>query len=166
MGCLVAQTDPANSTTLTSYNATGWAATQAPLGNTTGYGCDAAGWQVQTSNPATGTVQITYDAADNTIAVTTDRTAGNAPVIVDQMGYDALDRAITSTVVTDTANVAGSALTTLGPDHITGYCWYMRFWPALSAEPTLDSVSAIPWNRPPERIYQQYHDMRPPPTAV
>jgi len=34
----------------------------------------------------------------------------------------------------------------------------MRFWPALSAEPTPDFVSAIRWYRPRQRIYQQYHD--------
>jgi len=34
----------------------------------------------------------------------------------------------------------------------------MRFWPALSAEPTPNSMSTIPWNRHHERIYQQYHD--------
>jgi RHS repeat-associated protein len=43
---------------------------------------------------------------------TTDRTNGTV-VALQTMGYDALDRVITSTVVTNTANVAGSALTTL-----------------------------------------------------
>jgi len=69
---------------------------------------------VQTTDPATGTVQTGYDAAGNTLAMTTtDRTAGNAVVTLNQLGYDALNRVITDTVVTNTANIAGSALTTL-----------------------------------------------------
>jgi len=80
----------------------------------TGYGYDAAGRQIQTTNPATGTMQTAYDAAGNTLAMTTtDRTNGNAVIALQTMGYDALNRVITSTVVTNTANVAGSALTTL-----------------------------------------------------
>jgi len=59
-------------------------------------------------------VQTGYDAAGNTLGMTTtDRTASNTVVTLNQLGYDALNRVITSTVVTNTANVAGSALTTL-----------------------------------------------------
>jgi len=87
---------------------------QDPQGNVTGYGYDAAGRPIQTTDPATGTVQMAYDAAGNTLALTTtDRTNGNAVIALQTMGYDALNRVITSTVVTNTANVAGSALTTL-----------------------------------------------------
>jgi len=114
LGRLVSETNPVSGTSVISYNATEQTATQDPQGNVTGYGYDAAGRQIQVTNPATGTVQTAYDAAGNTLAMTTtDRTNGNAVVTLDQLGYDALNRVITSTVVTNTANIAGSALTTL-----------------------------------------------------
>lgn len=114
LGRVVSQINPVSGTSLMTYTAGELTAQQDPQGNVGTYGYDAAGRQVQASNPVTGVVQTAYDAAGNTVAVTTtDRTAGNAAVAIARMGYDALDRAITSTVVTDTANVAGSALTTL-----------------------------------------------------
>jgi len=113
-GRQVSMTNPVSGTSLMTYTASELAAQQDPQGNVTGYGYDAAGRQVQTTNPATGTIQTAYDAAGNTLALTTtDRTNGNAVVTLDQMGYDAQNRVITATVVTNTANVAGSALTTL-----------------------------------------------------
>jgi len=113
LGRLVAQTNPVSGTTVTTYTASELTATQDPQGHVTAYGYDAAGRSIQTTNPATGTEQTAYDAAGNTVAMTTtDRTNG-AVVALQTMGYDALDRVITSTVVTNTANVAGSALTTL-----------------------------------------------------
>lgn len=113
LGRLVAETNPVSGTTVTTYTASELTATQDPQGHVTAYGYDAAGRPIQTTNPATGTAQTAYDAAGNTVAMTTtDRTNG-AVVALQTMGYDALDRVITSTVVTNTANVAGSALTTL-----------------------------------------------------
>jgi len=114
LGRLVAETNPVSGTMVMTYTASEVTAAQDPQGNVTGYGYDAAGRQIQVTNPATGTVQTAYDAASNTLALTTtDRTAGNAVVTLNQMGYDALNRVITDTVVTNTANSAGSALTTL-----------------------------------------------------
>jgi len=114
LGRLVAETNPVSGTTLMTYTASELAAQQDPQGNIMGYGYDAAGRKIQTTNPATGTVQTAYDAAGNTVAMTmTDRTNGNAVIALQTLGYDALNRVITSTVVTNTANVAGSALTTL-----------------------------------------------------
>ncbi len=114
LGRLVAQTNPVGGAMRMTYTADELTAQSDPQGNVTAYGYDAAGRQVQMTNPVTGTVQSAYDAAGNTTALTTtDRTNGNAAVTLETMGYDALDRAITSTVVTDTANMAGSALTTL-----------------------------------------------------
>ncbi len=114
LGRLVSQTNPVSGTSLMTYTAEELTAQQDPAGNVTGYGYDAAGRTVAQVNPMTGTVQSTYDAAGNTVAMmTTDRTAGATAVTLDQMGYDALNRVITDTVVTDTANIAGSALTTL-----------------------------------------------------
>jgi len=111
---LVSQTNPVSGTTLMTYTADELTAQSDPQGNVTGYAYDAAGRQVQTTNPATGTMQTGDDAAGNTTAMTTtDRTAGNAVVTLEQMGYDALNRAITSTVYTNTASIPGSALTTL-----------------------------------------------------
>jgi len=114
LGRQVSTTNPVSGTSLMTYTVSELAAQQDPQGNVTGYGYDAAGRQIQTTNPATGTIQTAYDAAGNTVAVTTtDRTNGNAVIALQTMGYDAQDRAITTTVVTNTANVAGSALTTL-----------------------------------------------------
>jgi len=114
LGRLVAQTNPVGGAMRMTYTADELTAQSDPQGNVTAYGYDVAGRPVQMTNPVTGTVQSAYDAAGNTTAMTTtDRTNGNVAVTLETMGYDALDRAITSTVVTDTANVAGSALTTL-----------------------------------------------------
>ena len=114
LGRLVAQTNPVSGTSLMTYTADELTAQSDPQGNVTAYAYDAAGRTTQTTNPVTGTTGLAYDAAGNTVAMTTtDRTAGNAVVTLDQMGYDALNRVITDTVVTNTANVAGSALTTL-----------------------------------------------------
>jgi len=114
LGRQVSTTNPVSGTSLMTYTASELAAQQDPQGNVTGYGYDAAGRQIQTTDPATGTVQTAYDAAGNTLALTTtDRTNGNAVIALQTLGYDALNRVITSTVVTNTANVAGSALTTL-----------------------------------------------------
>jgi len=114
LGRQVSTTNPVSGTSLMTYTASELAAQQDPQGNVTGYGYDASGRPIQTTNPATGTVQTAYDAAGNTLALTTtDRTNGNAVIALQTMGYDALNRVITSTVVTNTANVAGSALTTL-----------------------------------------------------
>ncbi len=114
LGHLISQTNPVSGTSLMTYTAEELTAQQDPAGNVTGYGYDAAGRTVAQVNPMTGTVQSTYDAAGNTVAMmTTDRTAGATAVTLDQMGYDALNRVITDTVVTDTANIASSGLTTL-----------------------------------------------------
>jgi len=96
-----------------TYNATEQIAAQDPQGNVTGYGYDAAGRVIQVSSPVTGTAQYTYDAVGNTMAVTTSDRGSGAVTTLEALGYDALNRVITSTVVTNTANVAGSALTTL-----------------------------------------------------
>jgi len=113
-GRQVSTTNPVSGTSLMTYTASELTAQQDAQGNVTAYGYDAAGRQIQTTDPATGTVQTAYDAAGNTVAMTTtDRTTGNAAVTLQVMGYDAQNRAITTTVVTNTANVVGSALTTL-----------------------------------------------------
>jgi len=114
LGRLVAQTNPVSGTSVTTYTAGEVTAQQDAQGNVTAYGYDGAGRQIQTTDPATGTTQTAYDAVGNTVAMTTtDRTNGNAVVTLEQLGYDALNRVITATVVTNTANIAGSALTTL-----------------------------------------------------
>ncbi len=121
LGRLVSQTNPVSGTTLMTYTADELTTQQDAQGNVTGYGYDAAGRPVQMTNPVTGTTGMAYDAAGNTTALTTtDRTAGNAVVTLEQMGYDALNRAITSTVYTNTANIAGSALTTLNAYDLDG----------------------------------------------
>ncbi len=113
LGRQVSTTNPVSGTTVTTYTADELTATQDPQGNVTTPGYDAAGRPIQTTNPATGTMQTAYDAAGNAVAMTTtDRTNGTV-VALQALGYDAQDRVITSTVVTNTANVAGSALTTL-----------------------------------------------------
>jgi len=113
LGRQVNTTNPVSGTTVTTYTADELTATQDPQGNVTTPGYDAAGRPIQTTNPATGTMQTAYDAAGNAVAMTTtDRTNGTV-VALQALGYDAQDRVITSTVVTNTANVAGSALTTL-----------------------------------------------------
>jgi len=108
MGRLVAETNPVSGTSLMTYTAGELTAQQDAQGNVTGYGYDAAGRQIQTTDPATGTTSYGYDAASNTTAITLGDTSGTVAQ-VEQVGYDALNRAITATT---TAPATGT-LTTL-----------------------------------------------------
>jgi len=108
LGRLVAETNPVSGTTLMTYTADELTAQQDPQGNVTGYGYDAAGRQIQATDPATGTTSYGYDATGNTTAITLGDTSGTVAQ-VEQVGYDALNRAITDMT---TAPATGT-LTTL-----------------------------------------------------
>jgi len=113
LGRRVAQTNPVSGTTIMTYTATEKVSAQDIVGNVTSYTYDQAGRLVQANQPLTGTMQYGYDAVGNTTAMTTsDRASGNA-VTLQGMAYDALNHAITDTVVTNTATgLGGPTLTT------------------------------------------------------
>ncbi len=97
MGRQVSTTNPVSGTFLTTYNATEQVSAQDPQGNTTTSSYDAAGRLIQATDALTGTVQYGYDAAGNTLVITTGDTSGNV-IQTETRQYDALNRAITDTV--------------------------------------------------------------------
>jgi len=113
IGRLVAQTNPVSGTTSMSYNANEIVSNQDPQGNAVSYSYDTAGRMVAQTNAVTGTVQYAYDAVGNTVSMTTTDRGSAATIVQESMGYDAHNRVITDTVVTDTAHAAASPLTTL-----------------------------------------------------
>ncbi len=115
LGRMVTQTNPVSGTSIMTYTATELTQQRDAQGNVTSYGYDPAGRQTLVSNPVTGPVQSGYDAAGNTVAMTTtDATAGGAVTTLESMGYDSFNRVTSDTVVTDTSRgLAGPTLTTL-----------------------------------------------------
>ncbi len=115
LGRMVTQTNPLSGTAVMTYTATELTQQRDAQGNVTSYGYDNAGRQTLVSNPVTGTMRSGYDAAGNTVAMTTtDATAGGAVTTLESMGYDSFNRVTSDTVVTDTSRgLAGPTLTTL-----------------------------------------------------
>jgi len=97
LGRQVSTTDPVSGTSITTYNATEQVSAQDPRGNVTSESYDAVGRLIQANDALTGTVRYDYDAAGNTLAITTGDTLGNV-IQVETRQYDALNRAITDTV--------------------------------------------------------------------
>jgi len=109
LGRQVSTTNPVAGTTLTTYNATEQAAQQDAAGNVTRSGYDGAGRLVLSSDALTGTVQYGYDAAGNTLAITTGDTTG-AVISTEARVYDALNRVTRDT--TSGPGTGGTAQTT------------------------------------------------------
>ncbi len=114
LGRLVAQTNPVSGTTIVTYTAGEETATKDPQGNVSTYSYDSAGRTIIATSPVTGVATYGYDAVGNTTAVTTSDRGSGAVTTLEVMGYNALNRVITDTVVTNTATgITGPALTTL-----------------------------------------------------
>ncbi len=100
LGRAVVQTNPISGTSIMTYTATELQQQRDAQGNVTAYAYDNAGRPVTVSSPMTGTVQFQYDAAGNTVAVTTtDAAVGGAVMILESLGYDALKRVSSANVV-------------------------------------------------------------------
>jgi len=115
LGRQVSTTDPVSGTSITTYNATEQVSAQDPQGHVTTESYDAVGRLIQANDALTGTVQYGYDAAGNTLAITTGDTFGN--VIQSEMRqYDALNRAITDTVAGPNGATPQTTTTRYDPD--------------------------------------------------
>ncbi len=115
LGRQVATTNPVSGTSITTYNATEQISTQDAQGNVTRESYDAAGRLLQATDAVTGTVQYGYDAAGNTLAITTGDTSGNV-IQVETRQYDALNRAITDTVAGPNGASPQTTTTRYDPD--------------------------------------------------